>query len=45
MNPCDNDGFQQELWSAVDEAVTLRESEIYSYVPDMDGDPFSDGNL
>lgn len=29
----------------MDEAATLRECEIYSYLPDMEGDPFSDGNL
>jgi hypothetical protein len=35
----------QDLWAAVAETVNLKECEVYSYLPDMDGDPFSDGNL
>ncbi len=39
--------FMEETWAAMDEALgdTLKECEIFSYVPDMEGDPFSDGNL
>lgn len=37
--------FLEELWQAMDEVVTLDKCEVFSYVPDMDGDPFSDGNL
>mmetsp|Transcript_14627 Transcript_14627/g.44324 ORF Transcript_14627/g.44324 Transcript_14627/m.44324 type:complete len:243 (-) Transcript_14627:2723-3451(-) len=34
-----------ELWSAVDDAAKLQECDVYSYVPDLDSDPFSDGIL
>lgn len=35
--------FLEEMWAAIDEAlgVTLKDCEIYSYLPDMEGDPFS----
>ncbi|CAM9096405.1 unnamed protein product [Phaeothamnion confervicola] len=34
------------LWSCVEEAIRLKDCEVYSYVPDMQGgDPFSDGSL
>jgi hypothetical protein len=36
--PC----FLEELWGAIDDAICLKECEVYSYVPDMDGDPFSE---
>lgn len=35
----------EELWQAIDEVITLRDCEIFSYVPDMNEDPFSDGTL
>ncbi|KAJ8603362.1 hypothetical protein CTAYLR_004297 [Chrysophaeum taylorii] len=31
----------EELWAAAEEAVQLNECEVYSYVPDLDSDPFS----
>ena len=34
-----------ELWAAVDDAVKLDDCDVYSYVPDLDSDPFSDGIL
>mmetsp|Transcript_30284 Transcript_30284/g.97623 ORF Transcript_30284/g.97623 Transcript_30284/m.97623 type:complete len:244 (+) Transcript_30284:116-847(+) len=34
-----------ELWSAVDDAVKLEDCQVYSYLPDLDSDPFSDGIL
>lgn len=37
--------FLDDLWATIDEVVSLRKSEVYSYVSDMDGDPFSDGSL
>ena len=40
-----NGSILEELWRAVDEVIVLRECEIFSYVPDMNGDPFSDGTL
>lgn len=40
-----NSSFLQELWSAIDDVVRLGECEVYSYVPDMEEDPFSEGNL
>ena len=35
----------EDIWHAIDEVITLRDCEIYSYVPDMNEDPFSDGTL
>eukprot|EP00604_Paraphysomonas_vestita_P001216 CAMPEP_0174818396 /NCGR_PEP_ID=MMETSP1107-20130205/1063_1 /TAXON_ID=36770 /ORGANISM="Paraphysomonas vestita, Strain GFlagA" /LENGTH=253 /DNA_ID=CAMNT_0016030173 /DNA_START=62 /DNA_END=823 /DNA_ORIENTATION=+ len=35
----------EEMWKLIDEVIQLRNSEIYSYVPDMNEDPFSDGTL
>jgi len=40
-----NTSFLDELWAAVEEVVRIRDCEIYSYLPDMEEDPFSDGNL
>lgn len=38
--------FLDQLWAAVEDAVVLSECEVYSYVPDLDSDPFSaDGIL
>mmetsp|Transcript_11232 Transcript_11232/g.34530 ORF Transcript_11232/g.34530 Transcript_11232/m.34530 type:complete len:231 (+) Transcript_11232:201-893(+) len=34
-----------ELWAAVEEAIALRDCEVYSYVPDLEADPFSEGVL
>jgi hypothetical protein len=33
------------VWGAIDEVVQVRDCDIYSYIPDMDADPFTDGNL
>jgi len=38
-------GFLDELWAAIEESINLPECEIFSYVPDMESDPFSEGNL
>ncbi len=45
MDLSKNPGFIKELWSAVEESIKLTECEIFSYVPDMESDPFSEGNL
>ena len=37
--------FLDELWAAIEEAIQLRECEVYSYVPDGESDPFSEGAL
>ncbi|XP_059156623.1 repressor of RNA polymerase III transcription MAF1 homolog [Physella acuta] len=34
--------FKQQLWSAVDEEICLKECYIYSYNPDLSSDPFSE---
>jgi len=38
-------GVLDELWAAVDDAVSLRDCDVFSYVPDYDSDPFSEGVL
>ena len=40
-----NSSFLDDLWLSIDDVVKLRECEVYSYVPDMEDDPFSQGNL
>jgi len=40
-----NSSFLDELWLSIEEVVHLSECEIYSYVPNMEDDPFSQGNL
>lgn len=40
-----NPTFLDEMWRAVDEIISLKQCEIFSYVPDMSEDPFSDGSL
>jgi len=37
--------FLDNLWKAIDECMTLSKCEVFSYVPDMNGDPFSEGSL
>lgn len=37
--------FVARMWDAIAEAIKLDECDVYSYIPDMDSDPFSDGNL
>uniref|UniRef100_A0A2C9LEN2 Repressor of RNA polymerase III transcription MAF1 homolog n=1 Tax=Biomphalaria glabrata TaxID=6526 RepID=A0A2C9LEN2_BIOGL len=34
--------FRQQLWSAVDEEICLKDCYIYSYNPDLSSDPFSE---
>eukprot|EP00622_Pseudochattonella_farcimen_P006055 FR741797.1.p1 GENE.FR741797.1~~FR741797.1.p1 ORF type:complete len:130 (+),score=24.64 FR741797.1:1-390(+) len=40
-----NSSFLEDLWMSIEEVVKLKDCEIYSYVPDMEEDPFSEGNL
>lgn len=41
----ESNGFVEKLWEAIAETIKLEECEVYSYIPDMDSDPFSDGTL
>jgi hypothetical protein len=34
--------FSSLLWRAIDENVHIPECDVYSYIPDMESDPFSD---
>ena len=34
--------FLSQLWSSLDASISLTDSEIYSYVPDLDSDPFAE---
>ncbi|KAF4316141.1 hypothetical protein BBO99_00007145 [Phytophthora kernoviae] len=45
MLEAEGNGFVEKMWEAIAEAIKLDECEVYSYIPDMDSDPFSDGNL
>lgn len=40
-----NSTFLDEMWRSVDEIIGLKNCEIFSYIPDMSEDPFSDGSL
>jgi hypothetical protein len=34
-------GFMEELWGAIDQEIDLKKCEVFSYVPDLEGDPFN----
>jgi len=39
-------GFLKQLWGAIDRVVGLSNAQVYSYVPDIENDPFNpSGNL
>jgi hypothetical protein len=40
-----NSTFLQEMWQDISTVMDLKNCEIFSYVPDMEEDPFSDGVL
>jgi len=40
-----NSSFLEDLWMSIEGVVRIWECDIYSYVPDMEEDPFSDGNI
>lgn len=40
--PQSDKAFLENLWSAIDEAVDLKDCELYSYQSDMDTDPFGE---
>ena len=35
--------FSRNMWTCIDDAILLDDCEIYSYIPDLDANPFSDG--
>lgn len=37
--------FLDELWAAIEDSVVLNECDVYSYVPDLDSDPFSSDGI
>nr|CCA24287.1 conserved hypothetical protein [Albugo laibachii Nc14] len=37
--------FAEKMWNAISTIIQPEECEVYSYIPDMESDPFSDGNL
>lgn len=37
--------FTTTLWAAIDEVITLKECEVFAYIPDNDDDPFSSNSL
>jgi len=37
--------FLHKMWASINEVIYMKDAEIYSYVPDMNDDPFSDGIL
>ncbi|TMW65727.1 hypothetical protein Poli38472_008369 [Pythium oligandrum] len=41
----ESNGFVEKMWESIAESIKPDECEVYSYIPDMDSDPFSDGNL
>lgn len=45
LNPTAKDVFgslKQNLWAAIDDEITLRDCDVYSYNPDLSSDPFSE---
>jgi hypothetical protein len=41
----ESNGFVEKMWECIAESIKPEECDVYSYIPDMDSDPFSDGNL
>lgn len=37
--------FSRSLWLCLDDAISLDDCEVYSYIPDQDANPFCDGSL
>lgn len=37
--------FLESFWADLDEVMQLKDCEVYSYSPDMEGDPFTEGCL
>ncbi|CAM9994209.1 unnamed protein product, partial [Scytosiphon promiscuus] len=37
--------FLESFWADLDQVMTLKDCEVYSYSPDMEGDPFTEGCL
>eukprot|EP00752_Nemacystus_decipiens_P012322 g10925.t1 len=37
--------FLESFWADLDEVMKLKDCEVYSYSPDMEGDPFTEGCL
>lgn len=35
----------ENMWSAINSSIVLRDCEVFSYEPDMESDPFSEGCL
>lgn len=45
LNPTAKDVFgrlKQKLWEVIDEEITLRDCDVYSYNPDLSSDPFGE---
>lgn len=45
LNPTAKDrfgGIKQKLWAAIDDEITLRDCDVYSYNPDLSSDPFAE---
>jgi hypothetical protein len=40
-----NSAFLDELWMSIEDVVRIKECSIFSYLPDMEDDPFSQGNV
>eukprot|EP01133_Synstelium_polycarpum_P016675 gene16675-19817_t len=36
---------QEKLWSAIDAEISLQKTEIYSYIPEGDSDPFTEAGI
>jgi hypothetical protein len=41
----DHKNFLTRLWETFDELMNLKRCDVFSYMSDMEGDPFSDGSL
>lgn len=40
-----NSEVKDKLWSAIDMEVELQKADIYSYIPDMTADPFTEDGV
>ncbi len=40
--PTYNTETAPKLWNAIENEIKIRECDIYSYIPDLDSDPYSE---
>lgn len=45
LTTAEEGGFLEGMWAEVNAVIKVEECDIYSYIPDLEDDPFSQGSL